>query len=162
MSWEADDVTLVNIEWLKPHEEIKIKNRDKLLDMTKRWGGFTKPLLVDSQTGSILDGHHRYSVALSLELKRVPVILIDYLEDDEITVDVWPGCGLQSISKQDVINMCLSEELYPPKTSKHTIANHNCKITFAKQPLQNNNCKTTIARQQLQNDNCETTTAENN
>ena len=110
MSWEADDVTLVNIEWLKPHEEIKIKNRDKLLDMTKRWGGFTKPLLVDSQTGSILDGHHRYSVALSLELKRVPVILIDYLEDDEITVDVWPGCGLQSISKQDVINMCLSEE----------------------------------------------------
>jgi len=95
-----------------------------LLDMTKRWGGFTKPLLVDSQTGSILDGHHRYSVALSLELKRVPVILIDYLEDDEITVDVWPGCGLQSISKQDVINMCLSEELYPPKTSKHTIANH--------------------------------------
>ena len=124
MSWEADDVTLVNIEWLKPHEEIKIKNRDKLLDMTKRWGGFTKPLLVDSQTGSILDGHHRYSVALSLELKRVPVILIDYLEDDEITVDVWPGCGLQSISKQDVIKMCLSEELYPPKTSKHTIANH--------------------------------------
>ncbi|MBA4694643.1 MAG: ParB N-terminal domain-containing protein [Candidatus Poseidoniales archaeon] len=124
MSWEADDVTLVNIEWLKPHEEIKIKNRDKLLDMTKRWGGFTKPLLVDSQTGAILDGHHRYSVALSLELKRVPVILIDYLEDDEITVDVWPGCGLQSISKQDVINMCLSEELYPPKTSKHTIANH--------------------------------------
>lgn len=124
MSWEADDVTLVNIEWLKPHEEIKIKNRDKLLDMTKRWGGFTKPLLVDSQTGSILDGHHRYSVALSLELKRVPVILIDYLEDDEITVGVWPGCGLQSISKQDVINMCLSEELYPPKTSKHTIANH--------------------------------------
>lgn len=124
MSWEADDVTLVNIEWLKPHEEIKIKNRDKLLDMTKRWGGFTKPLLVDSQTGSILDGHHRYSVALSLELKRVPVILIDYLEDDEITVDVWPGCGLQSISKQDVINMCLSGELYPPKTSKHTIANH--------------------------------------
>ena len=124
MSWEADDVTLVNIEWLKPHEEIKIKNRDKLLDMTKRWGGFTKPLLVDSQTGSILDGHHRYSVALSLELKRVPVILIDYLEDDEITVDVWLGCGLQSISKQDVINMCLSGELYPPKTSKHTIANH--------------------------------------
>lgn len=124
MSWEADDVTLVNIEWLKPHEEIKIKNRDKLLDMTKRWGGFTKPLLVDSQTGAILDGHHRYSVALSLELKRVPVILIDYLEEDEITVDVWPGCGLQSISKQDVINMCLSEELYPPKTSKHTIANH--------------------------------------
>jgi len=124
MSWEADDVTLVALDWLKPHEEIKTRNRDKLLDMTKRWGGFTKPLLVDSQTGSILDGHHRHSVAISLELKRVPVILIDYLQDDEITVDIWPECGLDSISKEDVISMSLSENLYPAKTSKHTTANH--------------------------------------
>ena len=94
MSWEAEDVTLVDIGWLKPHEEVKNRNRDKLLDMTIRWGGFTKPLVVDSVTGSILDGHHRYSVALSLNLKRIPVILIDYLADDEIIVDVWvPMCG---------------------------------------------------------------------
>ena len=69
-------------------------------------------------------GHHRHSVALSLGLKRVPVILIEYLTDDEITVGVWPGCGLDSISKQDVIEMSLSENLYSPKTSKHTISNH--------------------------------------
>ena len=73
MSWEADDVALVPLDWLKPHEEIKTRNRDKLLDMTKRWGGFTKPLLVDSVTGSILDGHHRHSVAIAMKLKRVPV-----------------------------------------------------------------------------------------
>ena len=124
MSWEADDVTLVALDWLKPHEEIKTRNRDKLLDMTKRWGGFTKPLLVDSETGAILDGHHRHSVAMSLKLKRVPVILINYLLDEEITVDVWPGCGLDSISKEDVIAMSLSGNLYSAKTSKHTIANH--------------------------------------
>jgi hypothetical protein len=124
MSWEAEDVTLVDLDWLKPHEEIKTRNRDKLLDMTKRWGGFTKPLLVDSATGAILDGHHRYSVALSLSLKRVPVILIDYLTDDEITVEVWPGCGLDEITKQDVIDMSVGDGLYPAKTSKHTIANH--------------------------------------
>ena len=104
MSWEAEDVSLVLLEWLKPHEEIKIKNRDKLLEMTKKWGGFTKPLLVDSQTGAILDGHHRHSVAVCLGLKRVPVILIDYMLDDEITVDVWPGCGLERITKQDFNN----------------------------------------------------------
>jgi len=124
MSWEAEDVSLVPLEWLKPHEEIKLKNRNKLLEMTKKWGGFTKPLLVDSVTGSILDGHHRHSVAISLNLMRVPVILIDYLSDDEIAVDVWPGCGLESITKQEVIEMSLSDELYPPKTSKHTISNH--------------------------------------
>lgn len=124
MSWEADDVSLVPLDWLKPHEEIKVKNRDKLLDMTKRWGGFTKPMLVDSETGAILDGHHRHSVAVSLNLKRVPVILIDYLSDKEIEVDVWPGCGLDTITKQQVIDMSLSANLYPPKTSKHTISNH--------------------------------------
>ena len=55
MSWNEDDVMLVPVAWLKPHEEIKEKNRDKLLEMTKRWGGYTKPLLVDKQTGTILD-----------------------------------------------------------------------------------------------------------
>tara|TARA_B100001094_G_scaffold332223_1_gene403400 strand:- start:2347 stop:2766 length:420 start_codon:yes stop_codon:yes gene_type:complete len=124
MSWEADDVALVPLDWLKPHEEIKTRNRDKLLDMTKRWGGFTKPLLVDSLTGSILDGHHRHSVAIAMKLKRVPVILIDYMSNDEITVDIWPGCGIDSITKDDVIAMSLSDNLYPAKTSKHTIANH--------------------------------------
>ena len=124
MSWESDDVSLVSLDWLKPHEEIKVKNRDKLLDMTKRWGGFTKPMLVDSETGAILDGHHRHSVAVSLNLKRVPVILIDYLRDKQIEVDVWPGCGLDKITKQQVIDMSLSGNLYPPKTSKHTISNH--------------------------------------
>ena len=124
MSWGNDDVSLVDLDWLKPHEEIKIKNRDKLLEMTKKWGGFTKPLLVDSQTGSLLDGHHRHSVAVCLNLKRVPAILIDYLSNDEISVDVWPGSGLETITKQQVIDMSLSGDLYPPKTSKHTISNH--------------------------------------
>tara|TARA_B100000886_G_scaffold106114_1_gene70754 strand:- start:4330 stop:4740 length:411 start_codon:yes stop_codon:yes gene_type:complete len=124
MAWDTTDVTIVDVEWLKPHEEIKSKNRDKLLEMTKRWRGFTKPLLVDSVTGAILDGHHRFSVAKCLNLTKVPVILINYLDDSEITVEVWPGCGMDNISKQEVIEMSLSENLYPPKTSKHIISNH--------------------------------------
>jgi hypothetical protein len=124
MSWEESDVELVPLAWLKPHEEIKIRNRNKLLDMTKRWGGYTKPLLVDRATGSILDGHHRWSIAIELELARVPVILIDYLEDESISVGVWPGAGRESLSKQEVIEMSLSDSTFPAKTSKHTISNH--------------------------------------
>lgn len=123
MPWDNEDVSLVSLAWLKPHEEIKVKNRDKLLEMTKRWGGFTKPIIVDSVSGAILDGHHRHSVALCLGLKRVPAIVVDYLKDDSITVDVWPNSGLETITKQDVINMSLSSDLYSPKTSKHTIQN---------------------------------------
>ena len=36
--WTEDDVVMVEVNWLKPHEQIKAKARDKLLDMTKRWG----------------------------------------------------------------------------------------------------------------------------
>ena len=32
--WDETDVRLVPYEWLKPHEEIKPRNRDKLLEMT--------------------------------------------------------------------------------------------------------------------------------
>jgi hypothetical protein len=124
MDWTEEDIVLVPLEWLKPHEEVKERNRDKLLEMTKRWGGYTKPLIVDKHTGAILDGHHRHSVGQLLGLKRVPAICIDYLLDDDVLVDVWPGCGLDAISKQEVIDMSLSSGVFPPKTSRHTIADH--------------------------------------
>lgn len=122
--WDEEDVQLVPVEWLKPHEEIKPRNRDKLLEMTKRWGGYTKPLIVDMRTGAILDGHHRYSIAEELNLAQIPVIAVDYLADDSIEVDVWPSAQLESLTKQDVIDMSLSNEVFPPKTSRHRIADH--------------------------------------
>ena len=121
MSWAEDDVQLVPVAWLKVHEEIKPKNRDKLLEMTKKWGGYTKPLLVDSETGSILDGHHRHAVAQRLGLKRIPVMLFDYIQDDSIRVETWPNCGQDELVKQDVIDMCLSDSVFPPKTSRHIL-----------------------------------------
>ena len=124
MKWDEDDVRLVPLEWLKPHERIKERNRNKLLDMTKRWNGYTKPLIVDKRTGAILDGHHRFSIAALLELKRLPVICVDYLADENITVETWPGSERDTLSKDEVIEMSLSGELFPPKTSRHTIADH--------------------------------------
>lgn len=115
-------VQLVPLQWLKPHEEVKSRNRDKLLDMTKRWGGYTKPLIVDQRTGAILDGHHRYAIGQILNLKRVPAICVDYLNDASITVDVWPQSGFESLTKEQVIEMSLSGEVFPPKTSRHAMA----------------------------------------
>ena len=118
------EVTNVDIGWLKPHE--KVVNQDRvtaLVDAIGRWGAYRKPLLVDRDSGSILDGHHRYFAAQKLGLSKVPAALVDYLEDDSITVDLWPGDhGVTSISKQDVIDMCLSADVFPPKTSRHTFA----------------------------------------
>ena len=118
--WTEDDVVMVEVNWLKPHEQIKLKARDKLLDMTKRWGGFTKPVLVDSVTGSLLDGHHRLSVAQELGLSKIPAICLDYLSSEDITLELWPNTDLESITKSMVIQMCESGDLFPPKTTKHT------------------------------------------
>lgn len=114
------EVVLVDIEWLKPHEEVRPGKVDELADVTRKWGCYTKPLLVDGSTGAILDGHHRYHVGLKLKLKRLPVVIFDYLTDTSITVQPWPNCGRDSLTKQEVIDMSLSDNLFPPKTSRHT------------------------------------------
>ena len=90
MSWGEDDVRLVPVEWLKAHEEIKPKNMEKLLEMTLKWDGFTKPLIADKATGTILDGHHRFAVAQRLGLARIPVVCIEYLDDDTVELELWP------------------------------------------------------------------------
>ena len=107
------------IVWLKPHEEVKPRNTDTLHEMTLRWSAYTKPLLVDRETGTILDGHHRYHVGLRIGLSRLPVIKVDYLSDDSIELDIWPASKLESLTKQEVIEMALSESVFPPKTSRH-------------------------------------------
>lgn len=117
--WGDESVSLVPVEWLKAHEEVRVRGRDKLLEMTKKWGGFTKPLIVDKKTGSLLDGHHRHSVACLLNLNSVPAICVDYFSDESIIVETWPNSELEEISKKDVIDMSMSGELYPPKTSRH-------------------------------------------
>ena len=124
MSWGEDDVRLVPVEWLKAHEEIKPKNMEKLLEMTLKWDGFTKPLIADKATGTILDGHHRFAVAQRLGLARIPVVCIEYLDDDTVELELWPASELESISKQEVVDMALSSNLYPPKTTRHRISDY--------------------------------------
>ena len=122
MTWSIADVQLVPLEWLKAHEEILMNNFESLLTATRRSGSYKKPVVVDSKTGAILDGHHRHAIALKLGLLRIPAICIDYLDDATVTVEVWPECGMPEITKDDVIAMSLSEEVYPPKTSRHRIS----------------------------------------
>ena len=85
-------------------------------------GVMHKPLLVDRGSLTILDGHHRYNAAIELGLELIPVILVDYMGDSTIRVDVWPECGRTVITKEEVVSMGLSEDLFPPKTSRHLLS----------------------------------------
>ena len=118
------EVELVPLEVLRPHEQVIERKVDQLERMTHRWNAYTKPLLLDRTTGTILDGHHRYQVAQRIDLQCVPCVLIDYLEDDAIELDLWPNSGRDSISKQDVVDAALSGELMRPKTSRHRLSDH--------------------------------------
>ena len=79
---------------------------------------------MDGRTGTILDGHHRYHVGLRIGLLRLPVIKVDYLDDEGIELDIWPGSDLEALTKQEVVEMALSGKLYPPKTSRHRYSDY--------------------------------------
>ena len=124
---------IVDIAWLKQHEEIKPDRLDEVAQEITKAEFFYEPILVDENTGVILDGHHRYNASLRLGFKRIPAVMIDYLNDNNISVDVWPDCGMDHITKQDVLEMAASGGVFPPKTSKHTI---NLEIEEIKIPIQ--------------------------
>ena len=120
MDERNEEVVFIDIGSLKGHEEVipdNLAKREKKL-LSK---GFYKPIIVDRSSMVILDGHHKWTAAGRLGLARVPVIMVDYLDDEGVLVDVWPNCGRDSITKNEVLNMGSSGDLFPPKTSRHTL-----------------------------------------
>ena len=115
-------VQLIPVEVLKPHEQVIQKKVDQLERMTIRWDAYTKPLLVDGATGTILDGHHRFEIARRLDLQCLPCVVVDYLDDDSITLLLWPNSDREGITQDDVIQAGLSGDLMPPKTSRHLLS----------------------------------------
>lgn len=115
-------VQLIPVEILKPHEQVIQKKVTQLEKMTMRWNAYTKPLLVDGATGTILDGHHRFEIAKRLGLQCLPCVVVDYLEDDSIALMLWPNSDREVITKQDVIDAGMSGDLMSPKTSRHLLS----------------------------------------
>ena len=112
-------VETIRLDFLKTHEKIKSKKVVKLFEMTKKWGAQRKPVVIDSSTGVILDGHHRHAVAVELNLEEIAVIKVDYLDDEKIKVESRNENIPFNSSKSEVIKMGLSEQNYPAKTTKH-------------------------------------------
>lgn len=115
-------VQLIPVEVLKPHEQVIQKKVTQLEKMTMRWNAYTKPLLVDGATGTILDGHHRFEIAKRLGLQCLPCVVVDYLGDDSIALMLWPNSDREVITKQDVIDAGMSGDLMSPKTSRHLLS----------------------------------------
>ncbi len=97
--------------------------------------GYYIPILVDKDTKTILDGHHRYHSALHLGINRIPAIEINYLQDDSINVKAWQGKEEMNITKDSILEAAKKGELYTPKTSKHILQSEYPEQFFSLQQL---------------------------
>lgn len=113
-------IELIKNSLLKQHERIKKYHLNNLLRQIKNDGYLNDPIIVDKNTMTILDGHHRFNVFKLLGLSSSPVFFVDY-KNRKIKVSAWRDN--EKIIKKDVINAGLSGKLLRPKTSRHFIPN---------------------------------------
>lgn len=85
------DVQNVPIDSIKSHplnDKVHSDNKLNALKKAIKYNGFDHPIVVNSITRVISDGHARWEAAKRLKLKVVPVIFKDYDSDDHQLIDL--------------------------------------------------------------------------
>ncbi len=103
---------------LKIHERVNKKHLKELKRQIAFDKYLKKPIVADSSTKIILDGHHRFLSLIKLGYEKIPVIFIDY-SLPRIIVKSWRR--RVKVTKEMVINAGLSRKKLLPKTSRHMI-----------------------------------------
>jgi len=112
-----NNIRFVNPSELKAHEKTRFTNILFVFAKIIFKGKLKNPLLIDEKTKTILNGHHRCWIAKKIGFKRIPCYCVDYLNDESIKV--YPRRPDIPINKSVVINMALSEKVFPYKTTRH-------------------------------------------
>ncbi len=110
--------THVKTSDLLPHEQIIPGHLEEIIQFFDKVGT-VPPILIDSRSKVILDGHHRFNMARHRGLEIIECFQVDYRNDSRIRVlDMRNNCTL---SKDAVLEAAFTRTLFPPKTSKHLI-----------------------------------------
>ena len=112
---------VVELSRLHGHERIRPALLKELTEQIRRDGSLKKPILVADRDFVILDGHHRAEAVRSLGCTKIPVYLVDY-ESDLVNLSTWPEAAVTVVSKKEVIRRGLTKDLFPPKTTRHTVS----------------------------------------
>ena len=113
---DKKQVELCDLRVLKHHEEIDPQHLARLKKEIEKAGVWTHPIVIEQEHGIVLDGHHRFEIAKSLGLKRIPVVLVDYFDE---SIKVCQRRKLE-VSKNDVVKRAKNRNPFPYKTTKHT------------------------------------------
>ncbi|MBI3659798.1 ParB N-terminal domain-containing protein [Candidatus Acetothermia bacterium] len=106
----------ISVEQLRGHEETDPHRYEEVLKIIQDYGKLDVPIIVDSRSYVILDGHHRFKAYKELGLKLIPCVLVDYFSEH---VQLFSRRSDIPVSKEEVINRALRGDLYPPKTTRH-------------------------------------------
>lgn len=110
---------LLPIDQLKAHEEVDPHKVERIAREIRSSGLVEEPVWVARGEGVILNGHHRVAALASLGARRVPAWVLNY-SDPAVHLDRWgPG---PPISKEEVLRRARQGPLFPPKTSRHSLA----------------------------------------
>ena len=85
----VESLSVEEIGFLKPHEETHLIGKLRVAEGILKEKKFTWPIFSDQRTGVILDGMHRYGLLKDFCFFYVPVQHIDYVNNDQILLDVW-------------------------------------------------------------------------
>ena len=105
---------------LHGHERIRPALLEQLTEQIRRDGYLRRPILVADRDFVILDGHHRLEALRALGARRIPAYLIDYFSDI-VQLGIWPDAVVAVVTKEEVIRRGRTGDLFPPKTSRHTM-----------------------------------------
>ena len=105
---------------LHGHERIRPALLEQLTEQIRRDGYLRRPILVADRDFVILDGHHRVEAVRALGARRIPAYLIDYFSDI-VQLGIWPEAVVAVVTKEEVIRRGRTGDLFPPKTSRHTM-----------------------------------------
>lgn len=115
--------TNVDPRTLHAHERINPIRFIQILLRTIVYPEINDPILIDKQTNTILDGHHRTAAAKLLRRKSIPARSVDYLRDHSVIVT--SRRKNIPITKQDVIQAAMHKKLFPQKTTRHQLSSHD-------------------------------------
>lgn len=111
-------VTLIELERLRPHEEVDVGHLKELKTEIKSDKILKLAIAIDKDTNIILDGHHRSEALKELRCKTIPAVFVDY-NSPQIKVKSWRYYW--KVTKEMVIEAGLGNNKLPPNTSKHMI-----------------------------------------
>ncbi|MEM0349304.1 MAG: ParB N-terminal domain-containing protein [Candidatus Caldarchaeum sp.] len=98
-------VTLADTGNLHPHEQSIPQAVSRIAEDIAKKGRFIDPVIVDAETGLVIDGTHRVEAAMVLGLEKIPVYTVDYMSP-RVVLAGWGRAASKNISSDELKDYC--------------------------------------------------------